>query len=124
MFAEFNWYEWMSNSPVFLVLILCSVVTLTVAVERAIYFFGRRGDCDTCHIGDDKFPVLLNQSNGGDTSAWSTGAQTLFKGLNQARNLVLEPFMRPTVLMMMFAGVALVGLPRIRERRHGRKDNR
>jgi len=24
------------------------------------------GDCDTCHIGDDKFPVLLNQSNGGN----------------------------------------------------------
>ena len=48
MFAEFNWYEWMSNSPIFLVLILCSVVTLAVAVERAIYFFGRRGDSDTC----------------------------------------------------------------------------
>lgn len=48
MFAEFNWYEWMSNSPIFLVLILCSVVTLAVALERAIYYFGRRGDCDGC----------------------------------------------------------------------------
>jgi len=24
------------------------------------------GDCDTCHLGADEFPVLLNQSNGGD----------------------------------------------------------
>ena len=32
--------------------------------------------------------------------------------------------MKPTVLLMMFAGVALVGLPRLRERRLGRKDNR
>ncbi len=23
------------------------------------------GDCDTCHIGNDEFPVYLNQSNGG-----------------------------------------------------------
>ena len=34
MFAEFNWYEWISNSPIFLVLISCSIVTLAVAVER------------------------------------------------------------------------------------------
>ena len=38
MFAEFNWYEWMSNSPIFLVLILCSAVTLAVAAERAVGF--------------------------------------------------------------------------------------
>jgi len=24
------------------------------------------GDCDTCHIGGDEFPVFLNSSNGGD----------------------------------------------------------
>ncbi len=24
------------------------------------------GDCDTCHIGDNRFPVYLNQSDGGD----------------------------------------------------------
>ncbi len=47
MFAEFNWFEWMTNSPIFLVLIGCSVVTLAVAGERAWYYFGRRGDSDT-----------------------------------------------------------------------------
>ncbi len=35
MFAEFNWLEWMTNSPIFLVLIGCSIVTLAVAGERA-----------------------------------------------------------------------------------------
>ena len=47
MFTEFNWYEWMSNSPIFLVLIGCSVVTLAIAAERAWYYFGRRGDSDS-----------------------------------------------------------------------------
>ncbi|MBU8870574.1 MAG: MotA/TolQ/ExbB proton channel family protein [Gemmatimonadales bacterium] len=46
MFAEFNWLEWMTNSPIFLVLIGCSIVTLAVAGERAWYYFGRRGDSD------------------------------------------------------------------------------
>lgn len=46
MFAEFNWFEWMTNSPIFLVLIGCSVVTLAVALERAYYFSKRRGNSD------------------------------------------------------------------------------
>jgi biopolymer transport protein ExbB len=46
MFAEFNWFEWMTNSPIFLVLIGCSVVTLAVAGERGFYFFKRRGNSD------------------------------------------------------------------------------
>ena len=46
MFAEFNWFEWMTNSPIFLILIGCSMITLAVAGERAWYFFGRRGDSD------------------------------------------------------------------------------
>jgi biopolymer transport protein ExbB len=48
MFAGLNWYDWISNSPVFLVLVLCSVVTLAAGVERARYFASRRGDCDAC----------------------------------------------------------------------------
>jgi len=47
MFADFNWVEWMTNSPIFLVLIACSIVTLAVAAERAWYFAQRRGDSDT-----------------------------------------------------------------------------
>ncbi len=46
MFADFNWVEWMTNSPIFLVLIGCSILTLAVASERAWYFAKRRGDSD------------------------------------------------------------------------------
>ena len=84
MFAEFNWYEWMSNSPVFLVLILCSVVTLTVAVERAIYFFGRRGDCDTCLASSVK------KIQNGDVSAAATVIETTTHPLSQVASQVFE----------------------------------
>lgn len=47
MFAEFNWVDWMTNSPIFLVLIGCSVVTLAVAAERAWYYGSRHGDSDS-----------------------------------------------------------------------------
>jgi biopolymer transport protein ExbB len=41
MFTEFNWIEATGGSPIFLVLIGCSVVTLAVAIERALYFWKR-----------------------------------------------------------------------------------
>lgn len=47
MFADFNWVDWMTNSPIFLVLIGCSVVTLAVAAERAWYYASRRDDSDS-----------------------------------------------------------------------------
>jgi len=46
MFTEFNWIETTGGSPIFLVLIGCSVVTLAVAIERAWYFWKRAGDPD------------------------------------------------------------------------------
>jgi biopolymer transport protein ExbB len=70
MFAEFNWYEWMSNSPIFLVLILCSAVTLAVAAERAIYYFGRRGDCDSCLL------LSLKKIEKGDLGAAATAIES------------------------------------------------
>lgn len=48
MFAGLNWYDWLTNSPVFVVLVLCSVVTLAAGIERARYFASRRGDCAAC----------------------------------------------------------------------------
>lgn len=84
MFAEFNWYEWMSNSPIFLVLILCSVVTLAVAVERAIYFFGRRGDSDTCLASS------LKKVQTGDLSAAATAIETTTHPLAQVAGQVFE----------------------------------
>lgn len=46
MFTEFNWMDATSNSPIFLVLVLCSVVTLGMALERVFYYSRRRGNTD------------------------------------------------------------------------------
>ena len=43
---DMNWMQTLATSPTFLVLILCSVVTLGVSLERAHYFFKRRGNPD------------------------------------------------------------------------------
>ena len=84
MFAEFNWYEWMSNSPIFLVLILCSVVTLAVAVERAFYFFGRRGDCDQCLL------VSMKKIRTGDIGAAATAIEATTHPVAQVAGQVFE----------------------------------
>jgi biopolymer transport protein ExbB len=46
MFAEFNWIGAVAGSPAFIVLIVCSAITLGVAIERAHYFWKRSGDAD------------------------------------------------------------------------------
>jgi len=46
MFTEFNWIEATGSSPIFLVLIGCSVVTLAIVIERAWYFWKRSGNPD------------------------------------------------------------------------------
>jgi biopolymer transport protein ExbB len=46
MFAEFDWVEATRSSPILLVLFVCSLVTLAVAIERALYFRRRSGDPD------------------------------------------------------------------------------
>ncbi len=84
MFAQFNWYEWMSNSPIFIVLILCSVVTLSVAVERALYFFGRRGECDNC------LALSMKKIKSGDLGAAATAIETTSHPLSQVANQVFE----------------------------------
>lgn len=56
----------------------------------------------------------------GDTSMWSAGARTFFAGLDQARRLTRKPYMKSTAFLIMFAGVALVSLPGIRDRRRRR----
>ena len=43
MFVEFNWLGAIAGSPILLVLIACSVVTLGVALERALYYWRLRG---------------------------------------------------------------------------------
>ena len=46
MFTEFNWIEATGGSPIFLVLIGCSVVTLALVIERTWYFWKRSGNPD------------------------------------------------------------------------------
>ena len=46
MFSDFNWMDAIFNSPIFLVLVVCSVVTLGIAIERAYYFWKRHGNPD------------------------------------------------------------------------------
>lgn len=46
MFVEFNWSGALSDSPILMVLVLCSVVTLGFALERVYYFRKRSGNAD------------------------------------------------------------------------------
>jgi biopolymer transport protein ExbB len=46
MYANINWMESITGSPIFIVLIGLSVVTLAVAIERIWYFWKRRSSAD------------------------------------------------------------------------------
>ena len=46
MFENFDWIGAMRSSPVMVIILLCSVLTLGFAIERFIYFWTRRGNPD------------------------------------------------------------------------------
>jgi len=46
MLANFDWMQALTGSPIFVALVLFSIVTLGVAIERAIYFSRRRDNPD------------------------------------------------------------------------------
>ena len=46
MFENFDWMEAIRRSPVMLVILGCSVITLGFAIERLRYYWSRRGDVD------------------------------------------------------------------------------
>src|SRR6185436_18164339 len=46
MFTNFDWLAAMRSSPVMVIILLCSVITLGFALERALYFWRRRGRPD------------------------------------------------------------------------------
>ena len=46
MITDFDWMEAIRTSPAMIALIMCSVVTLGIALERAYYFWKRSGDPD------------------------------------------------------------------------------
>ena len=46
MFENFDWIEAMRNSPVMVIILGCSVLTFGFTIERAIYYWKRRGNPD------------------------------------------------------------------------------
>jgi len=44
MLSHFNWIGLVSTSPITIVILGCSIVTFGIAIERAYYFWKRRGD--------------------------------------------------------------------------------
>ena len=46
MFENFDWVEAMRTSPVMIIILACSVITLGFAFERLLYFGRRRGNPD------------------------------------------------------------------------------
>jgi biopolymer transport protein ExbB len=46
MFTEFSWNEAIGSSPIFFVIVACSIVTLGIAIERVYYFRKRKGKPD------------------------------------------------------------------------------
>ena len=46
MFVEFDWLSAMTESPILMVLVGCSIITLGVALERAVYYRNLAGNAD------------------------------------------------------------------------------
>lgn len=95
MFAEFNWNEAISSSPIFLVIVGCSIVMLGIAIERSLYYLKRKGNPDAT------LETVLRIIRGGDLkeAAWecensvhplSKVASLVFKLKNQDRENVEE----------------------------------
>ena len=47
MFENFDWIQAMRSSPVMVIILFCSVLTAGFAIERALYFWKRRGNPDS-----------------------------------------------------------------------------
>jgi biopolymer transport protein ExbB len=67
MFVDFDWTAALAQSPILIVLILCSVVTLGFALERLSYYHKRGGNTDTTMrtamtaIQGGRFDEAINQ---------------------------------------------------------------
>lgn len=83
MFAEFDWVEATRSSPILLVLLVCSLVTMAVAIERSLYFRRRSGNPE---------PVLLralDQLRKGDLSGAVSQLQTTTHPMGRVAEEVL-----------------------------------
>jgi len=67
MYVDFNWFQATANSPIFLVIVGCSIVTLAVVLERVWYYWKRNGDAEQA-LG-----AILKKVRGGQVreAAWA-----------------------------------------------------
>ena len=77
MFENFDWIGAMRTSPVMLVILACSVLTFGLALERARYYWKRRGDADGA------LAAALDHVRAGD-----------YRGAHQACRRTLHPMGR------------------------------
>jgi biopolymer transport protein ExbB len=63
MFQDFDWVQAMRTSPVMLIILACSVVTMAFALERLVYFWRRRD-----HVAD-VVKTSLERAREGDAKA-------------------------------------------------------
>jgi biopolymer transport protein ExbB len=66
MFVEFDWMGALTDSPILMVLLLCSVITFGVALERLYYYRKRSGNADLVLV---EALEALRKGNAGDAIA-------------------------------------------------------
>ncbi len=84
MITNFNWMGAITESPIFLTLILCSVVTLAITLERAWYFWKRSGN------PDQTFSFAMQKLSSGSPDEASFALKSTPHPLGAAALLVLE----------------------------------
>lgn len=89
MITSFNWMQSLTGSPIMLVLIGCSVVTAGVALERALYFWKRRGN------PDETYSFALKSITGGNADAASMACRSTPHPMGQAVLQVIQHLGQP-----------------------------
>lgn len=84
MFTEFNWLEATGSSPIFLVLVGCSIVALAIAIERIHYFWKRAGNPDKTLL------ISLAKIRTGDLEAAASACESTSHPLGAAALEVLR----------------------------------
>jgi biopolymer transport protein ExbB len=84
MNPQFDWLGTTLESPVFLTLVVCSVITLAVALERARYFWKRRGNADAI------LPQVLDKIRNGNAGQASWLCQNTPHPVGRTALAVLE----------------------------------
>ena len=84
MFTEFNWIEAISSSPAFIALIVCSAITLAIAIERGWYYWKRSGDADAT------LAETMKKLREGDTQAAASTCESTRHPVGVVANEVLR----------------------------------